>query len=102
MFTITLLIPQADNDGRSFTLGEVAAFEADLVGLFGGFSRQTAPVVGGWEDAGRVYRDTSTAYLVALGSIADGGKVAEAVEVAKARFAQEAIFVQYLGLAEIL
>lgn len=102
MFTVSFLIPAADNDGRVFTSSEVAAFEADLIALFGGFSRETAPVVGGWAHDGRIYRDTSSRFVVALGSIADGGKVAQAVEAAKARFAQEAIFVQYLGLSEIL
>jgi len=102
MFTISLLIPQADNDGRAFSEEEVADFEADLIDIFGGFSRETAPVVGGWAHEGRVYRDLSFRYVLAVGSIADGAKVAEAVKVAKARFAQEAIFVQYLGLSEVL
>lgn len=102
MFTISVIIPKADNNGRDFTADEIDAFEAELVAIFGGYTRETAPVVGGWAYEGRVYRDTSFRYILAVSSLTEGGKVAEAVTVAKARFAQEAIFIQYLGLSEVL
>ena len=102
MFTIEILIPAADNDGAKFSAEELAAFEGILGGLFGGFSRLPGKVAGGWVDAGRVYHDESFVYVVAVSSITEGAKVASVVEDAKARFRQEAIFIRYLGLAEVL
>jgi hypothetical protein len=70
-----------------------------------GFSlRFPAPgaVEGGWEHEGKVYRDRTLAYVVALPSITWGGKVGEAAEFAKAHYEQIHLFVRYLGLAEVL
>src|SRR5690606_32796588 len=76
---VELFIPLASNEGETFTADHHAAFEAVLTGLFGGFSRLPGVVTGGWEDAGRIYRDDLVIYAVVLPSLAAGGKVAEAV-----------------------
>lgn len=101
MLIIELYIPLADNDGRVFTADHHEAFETVLAGLFGGFTR-TGQVTGGWQHEGRIYRDELVSYVVTLPSIVQGAKVGEAVDVAKAHYAQLAIFVRYLGLAEVL
>jgi hypothetical protein len=100
MLIVEILIPLADNDGRTFTSDHHAAFEAALAGLFGGFSRLPGTVTGGWQHEGRLYRDDLVVYAVALPSIVEGAKVGEAVEIAKAHYAQLAIFIRYLGFAE--
>lgn len=102
MILIEIFIPLAGNDGETFTGEHHAAFEAVLADLFGGFSRLPGTVAGGWSDAGRLYRDDLVIYVVGIRSIVDGAKVGEAVTVAKAHYAQLAIFVRYLGLAETL
>lgn len=104
MFVISILIPKTDNTGRVFSAEEVAAFEADLVDLFGGFTRNDNPLKGGWfsADENKVVIDETNRYLLALSSITDGAKVAQLATIAKARFEQDAVWVEYLGLAEIL
>lgn len=101
MFEVRILIPQADNEGRQFLPTHHAQFEAFLIGTFGGFTRY-GEAVGGWKDGDRVYNDALTIYGVAVQSITDGAKIAEVAEMAKAHYAQEAIFLTYLGQAEIL
>ena len=101
MFELTFLVPLADNDGITFTPAHHDQFEATVVEVFGGFTR-LGLVVGGWSDGKVIYHDTTMAYVVALKSITDGARVANIVAFAKAHFRQEAIYVRYLGLAEIL
>lgn len=102
MLVVELYIPLADNDGRIFTADHHAAFETALAGLFGGFSRLPGTVTGGWQAEGRLYRDDLVVYAVALSSIVEGAKVGDAAKLAKAHYAQLAIFVRYLGLSEVL
>ena len=53
-------------------------------------------------DAGVVFTDETRVYAVAVASLlADSGKIVRIVEIAKAHYGQLAIFVRYLGLAEI-
>lgn len=102
MFELTLLIPTADNDGVAFDGDDFVAFEARAIDLFGGVTRLDGLARGSWVEAGVVYGDTSRVYAVAVASITDGAKVAELVEFAKAHFRQLAIYVRFLGIAEIL
>lgn len=99
---IELFIPLADNDERVFALEHHRAFEARLLDLFGGFTRKAEPLQGAWRDEGQTYRDDLVVYVVRLESITLGVRVREAVEFAKAHYEQEAIFVSYLGLSEVL
>ncbi len=101
MFEVRILIPQADNSGTKFLPGHHTQFEAILLDHFGGFTRY-GEAVGGWRDGERVYNDELVVYGVAVASIKDGAKIAEVAEIAKAHYAQLAIFITYLGQAEVL
>lgn len=101
MIVIELFVPLADNDGAVFTDAHHRAFEQVLVTLFGGFSRLPGMVSGGWSEGGKLYRDDLVIYAVALPSLLDGGKVREAVETMKAHYAQLAVFIRYMGRAEV-
>ena len=84
-------------DQRSYEL-VIAAVE-----LLGGFTLYPASVLGGWRDgAGRDVRDSSRVYAFAIGSIAQGGAVVALARFSCALFRQDAIFIRYLGLAEII
>lgn len=103
MFELLVLIPVLDNDGDAFASEHYAAFEVAVIDSFGGFTLYPSTAVGGWRnDAGREFRDATRVYGIAVVSIAHGDKVAALVRFAKALFAQEAIFIRYLGVVEIL
>jgi len=100
---VEILIPLTSNEGAAFEADHHVAFEAHLITIFGGYSLLPGTVRGGWMDAGVVFTDETRVYAVALVSLlADGGKVIHIVEIAKAHYGQLAIFVRYLGMAEIL
>lgn len=101
MITIEFFIPLADNAGRTFGDDHHGVFEQVLVTRFGGATRLSGSVSGIWADAGRTYRDDLTIFVVAVRSLLDGN-VRETAEIAKAHYAQEAVFVRYLGHAEIV
>lgn len=99
----TVLIPVVSNEGEAFSPEHDSVFEAFLLDRFGGFSRQPGLVAGAWiGEGGFAYRDASRAYVVALSSILEAGKLAEVVAFAKSHYRQEAIYLRYLGLSEVL
>lgn len=102
MFEVQMLVPVSDNSGRFFDEDSHAMFENRASRLFGGITRLPAAAAGVWVDAGRVYRDRTLVYVVSLRSIADGAKVARLAAFAKRHYRQEAIYVRYLGVSEIL
>lgn len=102
MIEVDLFIPLADNDGETFLPVHHDAFEASAMERFGGISRLPGQVAGKWSGGGKVYTDQLVIYRIALGSIIDGGKLGEVVAFAKAHYRQEAIYVSYMGMAEIL
>lgn len=102
MIEVTLFIPLADNEGQTFSAEAFDSFETFATTLFGGATRLDSLATGLWSEAGVTYRDRSTVYVVALKSLTEGGKVAQLAEYAKAHFRQLAIYVRYLGIAEIL
>lgn len=85
-----------------FTPEHDAVFEDELLHHFGGFSRLPGLVQGAWIGDGKVYSDQSRAYVVAVKSIVDAWKLVPTVDFAKRHYAQEAIYITYLGLSEIL
>ena len=101
MIEIKVIIPKADNNGQPFTEGHHEAFEGFILSLFGGITR-LGEVEGSWLDGGVTYHDASRLYLIALDSITQGGDLKRVVEFAKMHYQQEAIFIRYLGLAEVL
>lgn len=102
LIEVTLLIPVSGNDGQTFSPEHHAAFEAMLLARFGGLSRLPGTVTGQWASDGKVFTDHLIAYVVALPSITGGGLVGEVVSAAKTHYAQEAIYLRYLGISEIL
>lgn len=59
-----------------------------------------------WKGNGRIrdeiYYDSLRVYSIALESITQGSLIGELAEIAKAHYQQEAVFIRYLGQAEIL
>jgi hypothetical protein len=102
MIEVVVLVPVADNDAVTFPPAWHSVFEAKLLALFGGFSKLPSNVLGQWVGDGATYTDETRAYVIAIKSIANGAEVGEAVAFAKAHYRQEAIFIRYLGVAEIL
>lgn len=104
MIKVTILVPVADNDGQTFAAPHHAQFEAALESSFNGFTRLPGFAVGGWVDkaTGRSYRDSNLIYEVAVEGLVGNEALLEAVRFAKAHYRQEAIFLQYLGVAEII
>lgn len=104
MIEVTILVPVADNDGRTFAAPHHAQFEAFLTERLGGFTRLPGVAVGGWVDeaTGRSYRDLTTLYMVAVRGLVGNEALHEVASFAKAHYRQEAILLRYLGVAEII
>lgn len=103
MITITILIPLADNAAVTFAPAHHTAFEHQLAGIFGGFTRLPGEFWGAWIDLGTLYSDATRAYQVAVSGLVERGEdIRRAVEIARVHYRQEAIFVSYLGQAEII
>jgi hypothetical protein len=103
MFEVQMLIPLADNDGETFPAAHHAVFEEAIVDSFGGFTRLEATAAGSWRNAdGVIMTDVTRIYAVAVVSITDGDKLGALVRFAKAFYLQEALFIRYLGIIEIL
>ena len=102
MFELMILIPVVDNAGVAFRAEDHTAFEDFVRARFGGISQYPNTVVGSWVDGGRVYHDATRAYGIAVQSITQGDLIAEVVEYAKVAYRQEAIFIRYLGVVEII
>jgi hypothetical protein len=102
MFEILILVPIRDNGGDDFPEAAFALFEELLVDRFGGFTRYPGTTTGGWAFGGRVYRDEARVYGFVVKSIGCGDRVTAIAAFAKGHFGQEAIFIKYLGIVEIL
>lgn len=103
MFEVQMLIPLADNDGETFSVGHHSAFEAVIIDSFGGFTLYPASAIGGWRNAaGETFSDATRIYGIAVVSLVDGDKLGALARFAKAFYLQEAIFIRYLGQVEIL
>ena len=102
MIEVQVLIPLISNEGESFSEEHHAAFEAAILGRFGGFSRLPGNVIGKWVGGGITYTDALIAYVIALPGLTDGGRLAEVIAFAKSHYKQEAIYLRYLGISEIL
>ncbi len=102
MVEIQILIPVADNAGVRFSPAYHAAFEAYVVDRFGGITRFPSTATGTWADAGVTYQDRLRVYGIAMRSLTQGALLGEVVDFAKSHYRQEAIFIRYLGLNEIL
>jgi hypothetical protein len=102
VFELQILIPVVDNANVAFTADDHVAFEAFVIDRFGGVTLYPAQAVGSWVDGGKRYDDRTRVYAFAVKSLVDGAKVGEVVAFAKSHYRQEAMYLRYLGLAEIL
>lgn len=102
MIEIMIFIPLKDNDKKSFSSSYHAQFEQEVLKLVGGLTRYSGTNQGMWADNGKVYTDDIRVYGIAINSIADGGKIGQIAELAKSHYRQEAVYIKYLGLAEII
>jgi hypothetical protein len=103
MITVTILIPLADNEATTFAPSHHTAFEIQLAAIFGGITRLPGEFVGAWFGGETLYADTNRAYQVAVpGLIERCGDLTRAIEIARVHYRQEAIYVSYLGQAEII
>lgn len=102
MVEATIFVPVADNDGMVFSNARHRIFEGFILERFGGLSQSSERVEGTWVDGERVYKDSLILYIVGLRSLTDGGKLGEVIHFAKRHYRQEAIYLRYLGVAEII
>ncbi len=103
MIIVTILIPLADNAAQVFSPEHHRAFETSLAETFGGFTRLPGTHHGAWIDGGTLYTDATRAYQVAVAGLLERAEdIRRAVERARVHYRQEAIYVSYLGTAEIL
>ncbi|MGH2584820.1 MAG: hypothetical protein ACRDJE_07905 [Dehalococcoidia bacterium] len=99
MIKTALVVPVRDNDGRSFSPRVWRELEARLL-RFGGYTIEVG-VAGAWESGGRLYRDRSRRYTVALPSWFDVPAWLDVVVWARTRFRQEALYIEIAGIPEI-
>ena len=102
MIEFSVLIPVESNAGEAFPPAHDTVFEAFLLERFGAFTRAPGLYTGVWTSKGLVFRDSTRAYIVAVASVIDAGKFADVVVFAKANYEQEAIYLRFLGLSEVL
>jgi hypothetical protein len=102
MIAIEFFIPTYGNDKVTFTPAHFAQWEAHILPAFGGFSRLPGTVEGKWLDKGKRADDVHIVYLVAARPVADGAAIRASADFARALFAQDGIFIRYLGVTEIL
>ncbi len=102
MFEVQVLIPTFSNSGENFSVAHHSAFENALLAAFGGFTLYPSHAAGSWMSNGVRFDDSLRMYGVALSSLGLGGKLAETVAFARSHYEQEAIFIRYLGMTEIL
>lgn len=116
MIIVTILIPLADNAAQVFSPEHHRAFETSLAETFNEFTRLPGTHHGAWIDGGTLYRvahhcwpswrfytDATRAYQVAVAGLLERAEdIRRAVERARVHYRQEAIYVSYLGTAEIL
>jgi hypothetical protein len=102
LIEVHVLVPVEDNDGVPFSPGDYEALEAFILERLGGLTRLPREAAGIWRGGETTYRDKLWVYVVALSSITEGGLIREIADHIKTTFRQEAVYIRYLGVAEIL
>jgi hypothetical protein len=101
MFEVMILIPKADNDGNVFSADHDRTFEESVIHLIGGLTWRGS-AEGLWASDGRIHRDAMGTLILALRSLAEGAKVGEIAIFAKTHYRQEALYLSFLGVSEII
>lgn len=99
---VKLFIPLCGNDGAPFDDDHHTCFEDHVTAVLGGITILPSEASGKWSDGDRVYVDTHRIYSVCLPSILQGGLLGEVVQFASAHYEQEAIYIEYFDLVEIV
>ena len=101
---VELFIPVHDNEGHAFDAEHDTVFTVHLVNLFGGFTVLPGEGSGGWKgNDGTIYREPMRLFMVSVnGLVVDGAALRFAAQFAKQHYRQEAIYLRYLGIAEVL
>jgi hypothetical protein len=103
MVELTILIPIASNEGKTFTPTHHQAWERYVVETFGGFSLLPGTIIGAWSDNGDLFSDHSRAYVIAVdGLLGQADKLRIAVRYAAQHYTQRTIYVRYLGVSEVM
>ncbi len=100
MIRATVLVPLRDNDGQAYELTDWREMEVMLL-RFGGYTK-AGVVEGAWTADGKVYRDESQQYVVALGTWGDLPRWLDLVAWVRRRFRQEAVYTEVAGIPEII
>ncbi len=93
-----LLIPLADNSGKSFSDQTIADFQSACIKRFGGLSNG-GNVVGYWTDGNKIYRDTNIVYFLATNDIQE---IKSLLAEWNSVFQQEAFYIMEMGNANIV
>lgn len=104
MVEVQILIPLADNSGVEFDEDHVTAFDHRLIDAFGNISVLPGTGHGSWKMGdGSIAIEPWRIYLVAVDSLlASGGTIHAMAQFAARHFRQEAIYVRYLGVSEVV
>lgn len=104
MIEVTLLVPRVGNDGARFSAAHHVVFESFVLDRFGGFTKLPNEAEGLWrDDGGTTYRDATIVLVIAVeGLVKQAVPLREVIDFAKAHYAQLAVYVRYLGVAEIV
>lgn len=102
MIKTLVLVPIRDNDGQPFSPADWDLLERKLLERFGGFTGG-GMAEGAWsDDAGKVYRDVSRRYEVALSSWNQLPDWLDVVRWIRVHFRQIAVYVEVAGIPEII
>jgi len=96
-----LLVPVRDNQGEPFPPPAWRALEERLFGLSRGYSIEGV-AAGVWESDGRTFRDRSRRYIVAIERWAQFCDWIDIVRWARVHLRQEALYIEVLGVADIV
>ena len=103
MVTVQFYLPTFDNAGVSFIRQHDNEFLEIAIVVFNGVTILPGLTQGRWYFQGKVYSDECRILSVSVeGILAKATDILATVEFAKTHYRQEKIFVQYLGIAEIL
>lgn len=103
MVKVQIYVPTTGNDGIEFGDAHHESFEKLVVSLLGGITLLPGTTKGRWMDGAIEYLDRCLVYEVAVsGIVKESPAILRIIEFAKKHYGQLAIFVTYLGIAEIL
>ena len=102
MIEVTILIPQTDPEGKRWPGGTLQTWRGWLATRHGGFTLGQSSV-GGWMNAqDKVMLEENQEYIVAVSNLPALSGLLSTIRWARGHFNQEAIYIRYLGRAELI